>query len=908
MKHYYFKTLLLFFTVLFCTVNISAQTNKSLWTKISKNNVSRTELVIRKSEPSKASYFKLDINGLKNILRNAPKRKGFTGVSNVIVSFPNADGSLESYRILEAPVLHPTLQAKHPNLQSYIGQSIDSPSTIIRFSITPQGLHTMTLSSNKGAQFIDPYSKGNNSYIIYSKKDLPRLKDEFICGVTDAISANKNNRLDFESAKNANDGILREYDLALAFTIEYADFHVQAAGAGGDTEDAKKDVVLAAMMVTMVRVNGIFERDLSVRMNIIVNNKDIIFINSDSFDNNDAINLIGESQFEINAAIGAANYDIGHTFSTGGGGLASNGVCIDAIKARGITGSSAPVGDAYDIDFVAHEIGHQFGANHTFNGNTGNCAAPNRNASTAYEPGSGTTIMAYAGICSPQNVQSNSDAYFHQASLLEIWTYISGTSCADETATGNGAPTAIAGNDYTIPISTPYKLSGNSTDTEAINTHTYTWEQYDLGDAGLPMEGDLSEGPLVRTFEGTTDPVRFIPRLADVISNGGISTTWEKLASISRAINFQLTVRDNDIAGGQTDSDGMLITTDTSAGPFSVTSQASTGISWPVGSTQTVTWDKANTDLAPVNTANVNIWLSTDAGLTFAVPLATGVPNNGSYEISSVPNNIGPFCRVMVEGANNIFYNVNTVNFAVGYSVITTCNQYPSTNPAQAIDDNGGGFTQTDGISVPLSVTITDINIGVNISHTRIGDLLLAVLSPDGNQISLINPGDCGNENDLILKFDDDGDTFDCANSGTNQVFQSFQESLSLLNGEESSGTWTLGVGDFAAGQTGTLNSWYVEVCTTAINPLGLDEFDLDSFSIFPNPNNGEFTVRLNSNSSENIKMSVYDIRGRRVFDNIYRNTSNFNEVINLGSVQSGLYILKVTDGNKSGTKKIIIK
>jgi len=290
------------------------------------------------------------------------------------------------------------------------------------------------------------------------------------------------------------------------------------------------------MIVTMNRVNGVFENELSVTMTFVANNKDVIFINSDNFTNDDASLLIDESQVEIDALIGDASYDIGHTFSTGGGGLAQ---------------LTAPIGDSYDIDFVAHEMGHQFGAPHTFNGSTGGCGS-NRTASNAYEPGSGSTIMAYAGLCGAQNVQSQSDAYFHQKSLQMMWNNIifGASNCAAQIVTGNTAPIAEAGPNYTIPISTPYKLTGSATDVDGLGTLTYTWEQYDLGPAGVPTE-TTAEGPLVRSYLGTNNPVRYIPRLPDFLATGG-STLWEKLPAINRELNFRLTVRDNDNRGGQT--------------------------------------------------------------------------------------------------------------------------------------------------------------------------------------------------------------------------------------------------------------------------------------------------------------------------------------------------------------------
>ncbi len=665
MKLIYTKINFLFVFVLVLPLFLNGQNNRSIWTKISKEEASRGELLLRRSQPIKADYYNLDISALKNNLNSAPLRSANQN-SNVIISLPNADGSMENYRVLEASVMHPDLQARHQNIRSYVGQGVENPANLVRFSVTPQGLHTMKFSAQGGVEIIDPYSRTNNTYVAYKKADLPWPNEGFECGFVNQIPDSLADMGDL-SQRNADDGNLREYRLAIATTIEYAQYHWQAAGlTSGDTEADKKAAVLAELNVLMTRVNGIYERDLSITMTLVGNNEDIIFIDSDNFSNSNAGTLINESQSEIDAIIGSANYDIGHTASTGGGGLAGLGVvCIGGNKARGITGLPTPVGDVYYVDYVSHEMGHQFGANHSFNGSTGNCAGGNRNSSTAYEPGSGNTIMAYAGICAPQDVQPTSDAFFHQVSLFEIWNYVStggGSSCPTTTPTGNLAPTAQAGPSYTIPISTPYMLVGSSTDGDGISTHTFTWEEYDLGPAGAPTE-TTATGPMVRSFEGTTDNVRYIPRLSDIIASGGVSTTWEKLPSISRDMDFKLTVRDNDSRGGQIAVDDMTVTTSDTAGPFVVTSQT-TNETWNVGSTQTVTWDVAGTDSGAVNTPNVDIFLSTDGGLTFPNTVATSVPNTGSASVTVPSVGASSTVRIMVVGSGNIFFSVNSTNFS----------------------------------------------------------------------------------------------------------------------------------------------------------------------------------------------------------------------------------------------------
>tara|TARA_R110002049_G_scaffold65035_1_gene171000 strand:+ start:138445 stop:141168 length:2724 start_codon:yes stop_codon:yes gene_type:complete len=907
MKQLDLKFLLLSLIISLVSLSAYAQKTDQLWTKATKERAIKGQQLFRKSLPNKKAFFQLDVTQLKSKLQTVSKASN----SSAIVSFPNVDGTLESYRVEEASIMTPSFQAKHTNMRSYVGQSIENPEATIYFSITPKGLHTMTLSSKNGTQFIDPYTSDSNTYIVYSKKDLPELKDISKCLTPDNYTEATNKSGSTKSLLNANDGKLRTFRLALASTVEYSTFQINEAGVGSGTDTEKKDAVRAAMVVTMTRVNGIFKRDLSLQMELIDNDAIIFLAENDGFTNNNANALIGESQTVINNTIGAANYDIGHTFSTGAGGVAElASTCNNSLKARGVTGQPSPVGDAYDIDFVAHEMGHQLGAPHTWNGDTGNCQTAEWNSSNAYEPGSGSTIMGYAGICAPQNIQAKADAYFHQKSLQMIWANITtgNSTCANASAvlSGNSVPTAEAGLSYTIPVSTPYKLTGYSTDVDGTSTHTYTWEQYDLGTSGtrgLPNESNTS-GPLVRSFEGTNNTSRQIPRLADLrFSNG--STAWEKLASVSRPINFQLTVRDNDTRGGQTATDNMTVTTDASAGPFEITSQ-NAYVSYPKGSTQTITWDVANTDVSPVSTTSVNIYLSTDGGLTFPTLLLSGTANDGTESITFPTGVTAPFCRIMVEAVDNIFFAINSTDFALGYTIATTCNQYSGgTNLPLSIPDNGSGFS-TSNINVNESTTITDVNVGVNISHPYQGDLQVALISPQFTQVNLMTQNVCGNGN-LVVTFDDNANLIDCSNTESNEVYQP-QNPLSTFNSENPLGNWTLGVVDLASNDTGTLNSWYLELCTTTItlgNPEPLEFADL---KIFPNPSKGEFTVALNNVSGSDISIEVLDISGRKIFKNNYSNDGDFNKKITLNHVQSGLYLLNISDGERKSTRKIVVE
>ncbi len=894
------KSYLIISITIFClgyTLSSKAQNGKpDLWTSVSSLKAKQENQIFRKSNPIKESFFKLDLQRLKNEVSNVGLR--FQGVASELI-FPNVNGEMKRYLVSETPIMHKDLQSKYPEIRSYSGQGIDRPSETISFSITPKGFHGMILGTKNGTQFIDPYSEESNIYTVYAKSDLNNENKDFECGVIDPLLLDKEDIRDL--ARNANDGTLRDFRLALACTGEYATFH------GGTIGSA-----LAAMNVTMTRVNGIYKRDLSVTMTIIPTNTAIMFLSgaTDPFNNDNANVLIGQSQTEIDARIGNANYDIGHTFSTGAGGLAALGsTCVDGSKAAGVTGLSQPIGDAFDIDFVAHEFGHQFGAPHTFNGTQGNCAGGNRTASNAYEPGSGTTIMAYAGICGSDNVQNNSDAYFHQKSLQMMWDHItsSGACPISAIATGNSTPTSEAGLNYTIPSGTPYKLTGSSTDADGTGSHTYTWEQYDLGPAGLPTETTFS-GPLVRSFEGTDSPIRYIPRLPDLLFTGG-STTWEKLSTISRAINYRLTVRDNDTRGGQTAVDNMTANVIASAGPFLVTSQGTDQIVWTPGETETITWNVAGTTANGINTANVNILLSTDEGITFDTVLASNVPNDGSHDII-VPNITEPRCRIMVEGVGNIFFNLNNSFFAIGdYSYVSTevCDDYLF-NAGITIVENAGSYTGY-GLNIPDSYTITDVDINVNITGPNNGDIFHAIRGPwQAMGVQQLANGVCPGTSNQNLTFDDEGNAVNCAstNNGDNVIPA---QPLTFADGQNSAGDWIFFITDVNVdGTTSTLNTVTITVCRQETIPvLSVDEEVLENLAIYPNPNSGEFNVAFNPKSGEAITIDVYDIRGRAIYSKRYEATNRFEEVIRLNKAQSGVYLLNISDGSQKITKKIIV-
>nr|WP_321221219.1 immunoglobulin-like domain-containing protein [uncultured Psychroserpens sp.] len=633
--------------------NFAMSQSKTLWQRQSIDNT--TKIKTSKQDLPKNQIFSLDLEGLKEILINVPQRGQFTKSSNTIIKFPNSEGSFESFRIVEASNLSPELQERYPNIKSYSGQGVEDPSATIRFSISPLGFQSMALSASKPATFIESLTKDGALYSVYKRADKINFNDDFECEVTESMNNSMNGNSSY--MRNADDSILRTYRLAVSATGEYTNYH------GGT-----KALALSAINATMTRVNAIYETDFNVTMILVGNTDDVIYTNTNSDPyGNSTSGYNNQLQSTLTNVIGEANYDVGHLFAN----LQNNGnagcigcVCVNGQKGSGWTSHTVPEGDPFDVDYVAHELGHQFGGNHTwtFGGNEG--------TNVQMEPGSGSTIMGYAGITGSTDVQSNSDPYFHAVSIEQITDYIKTTSCQTNTNTGNAVPNVNAGSNYTIPRGTPFVLEGSATDANSGDILTYCWEQFDENNASSTNPNvNSTSGVAFRSFSPTTNTDRYLPRLS-TIKTGATAWQWEAVPNVSRSINFRLTVRDNRPGGATNNSDDMQVTVNASAGPFVVNSP-NTNVTWNAGTTQTVTWNVAGTTGNGVNAANVDIFLSIDGGDTYPIVLATGVSNDGSHNIV-VPNNQGNQNRIMVRGSNNIFFDISNSNFTIAGQVV--CN------------------------------------------------------------------------------------------------------------------------------------------------------------------------------------------------------------------------------------------
>jgi hypothetical protein len=574
----------------------------------------------------------------------------------ITLALPRPDGGFSEFTLIDSRTMPQDLAERYPGIISLAGS--DGAGRNVRVDSSPRGFQAMVFDLD-GVWIVRPETLGGGDrYLSFHRADLTVPGQAFQCGVHgDALDASGKSLLGTPKPMTLTGATMRNYRAAVAANHNYV-----AAVGGGTVEGG-----LAAVVQAMNRVNQVYETELAVHMTLIANNDTIIYptVAGDPYSN--GTGALNQNQTNLDSVIGTANYDIGHVFTTGSGGVAGLRVtCVNGQKARGTTGMGNPTGDGFYIDYVAHEIGHQFGGNHTFNSQTSSCGGGNREGPAAYEPGSGSTIMAYAGICASDDLQPHSDPYFHAKSLAEIDSWIDGTggNCTVETPNPDAAPvidTASLATNLTIPARTPFALTGNATDGDA-DVLSYNWEQYDLGSATTLGQGDIGNGPIFRSFNATIDSTRHFPRLSTIL--GGPPAKGEALPTTTRDLNFRLTVRDNLAIGGRTQSADIVLHVNNGAGPFQVT-QPNTAVSWASGDLQTVSWDVANTSNAPVNCAAVDIDLSSDGGQSFDQALASAAPNNGSAQITVPVLASTTQARVRVSCASNVFLDISDVNFSI---------------------------------------------------------------------------------------------------------------------------------------------------------------------------------------------------------------------------------------------------
>lgn len=634
--------LVLSITMVFLSFSGAAQTN--YW-KISDLSSAEERNVLERFTVDKATAYTLEETTFKKQLIPLVEGKG----NAQIVYFPDEKGVAVPFEVREASTFSKELAEKYPEIKSYKGVSTRNDGRRIRFSVSHKGIQSMMSTADRGgAVFME---KGtNNTYVLYHAKDRS-AKDMFVCKTVAQIPELDN----LSVSRPVNDQVLRKYRLAVAASGEYTNYH------GGTKIDA-----LAAINATVTRINEILENDLAVTLELIGTTDNVIYTDAatDPFTGG----LSSQTQNTLDTVIGDANYDIGHLFNQQNNALDGNAGFVGAVCRSGRKGSaystfSRPEGDAFAIDLVAHEMGHQLGANHTF-------SHISEGTPVQVEPGSGTTIMGYAGITQENDVAEMSDDYFHYVSIVQINDYLQTVSCGEVINLVNTPPNLTTTPNYTIPKGTAFVLEGIASDADTTDVLTYAWEQTDAAIVTQATFGPTNPvGALFRSLPPTTVSSRYFPKLERILAGNltetspDVNDAWETVSLVERELNFALTVRDNSLEGGQLASDELSIFVSNDAGPFMVTSQ-DTAIAYDAGEVQTVTWDVANTNVAPVSATTVDIFLSTDGGQSFPITIAENVINDGSHEfvVPAIPTTNA---RLMVKASNSIFLAVNTVGFSI---------------------------------------------------------------------------------------------------------------------------------------------------------------------------------------------------------------------------------------------------
>lgn len=644
--------------------------------------------------PPETPRFILNIPAIKAQLAAAPEEFPVDPVPQAhpcIIELPLPDNTSTRFYVTDSPVMAPRLARAYPEIKTYKVRGVDTPALSGRIDLTHQGFHAQ-ISGPGGQWYIDPVLHLDpRFYTAYRRSDLARAlvrpPNAFRCGCPGCGDDQPTKRANHPGrggalgpaiigeepvvpeppgapeipgvpespaapeTPEAPSGIeLRTFRLAVTATGEYTQFH------GGTVADG-----LAATVTGINRVNDMYERDLAVRLLLVENNDQLIYTDADT-DPFGLGDLFQENTDTINQIIGVENYDIGHNVNQQIGGLASlDAICSVTSKANGYSGDRFPINDPFWIDYVSHEIGHQFGALHTFNGTVGNCSGFNREGQSAFEPGSGSTIMAYAGICGSDNLQMNTDPYFHAQSIAEIQRTIDlFGACSVNIPTTNQPPVVNAGDDIAIPFGTPFTLTATATDENDGDLLTYCWEQFDLGPAQALDAADNGSSPLFRSLEPTPSPTRTFPRLATILAN--TPDPQEELPNQGRMMRFRCTARDNQTGGGGTAFDDIQVNVVSTAGPFRLlTGNTPTTLF----EDETIRWDVAGTDLPPIDAQTVNILLSIDGGATFPIVLAESATNNGAAQVV-MPDVETNAVRIKIEATDNVFFDINDVDIEIG--------------------------------------------------------------------------------------------------------------------------------------------------------------------------------------------------------------------------------------------------
>ncbi len=674
--------ILILFAVSLITNSIIGQ---SFFTTIDDANVLLRSDQERTIVPNHYQALTLDIQGIKDYLGEAPNELDGDRVSQELsLKVPMPDGSFKTFMMYEAPTMMEEISARYPNIKSYKGYGRSNDFENLRISLNKKGFYASIRTTN-GTVYIDPYSTNTTTnYISYFVKDheVQLESHQMACGTTQDPESILDELKDIEVQGGQETNVtlrgdnipLRQYRLAIACTGEFGQIRL-------DLEE-----VLADINTSVNRLNQIFENDLSIRMILVDGNDQIIYedpqtdpyVIPTNFPAGQGTGrwLLTRNTGVLNNTIGVGSYDLGHIYhracSDVGGVAFLGSICGDS-KGGGVTCHASSNLEFNTVSIAAHEMGHQLGSPHSFNNCTGD---GNESLPNGFEPGSGTTIMSYAGLCGSNNVQNGNDDYYHVGSLNSIYrtTRDGAETCAEEINIDNHSPDVQL--DYTngfyLPIGTPFILTGDASDEDG-NNMTYSWEQMNTGPLS-PLGAPFGNSPAFRVFYPDENKTRIFPRPNFLLGNN--SSSSEVLAESSRDYTFQFVVRDNNPEGGTVSWDEVSFFASAVGGPFLVTSNNASEV-MTAGDQHMVTWDVAGTDLAPINCQNVNIYISYDSEINTdllsddLVLLAVNTPNDGSQSVI-IPARTTTRARIVIRAADNIFFDVSDRNNEVAESSVPT--------------------------------------------------------------------------------------------------------------------------------------------------------------------------------------------------------------------------------------------
>ncbi len=652
------------------------------WKPITEINLNQAHFSERTIIPDHYDIYEIDIEGFKQALNKAPLDDRRTTIeSGITIELPMPGGKIERFKTVYSPVMHPVLAAKYQDIKSFRAVGIDNPYLAARFNYGPQGLRA-AIKTETTQIYIDNYSDNNpNYYITY---DVSDHHEELPAGVAFCGGHEDASELmdlygngEYELRTPGEEVMLRKYRLAMACTGEFGQIKGSKAAA------------IESIVQGSNRVNLTLELEAAITFELIANNDDLVFTDPATDPYSDAHlgrEILQQNTGVLNSIVGINSYDVGHVF---------NRVCTDGIAGvaslASICGNSKGAGVScvgnsnitnFMVQVTIHEVGHQFGAAHTWS-LCSEGSADQLATGTAYEPCSGNTFMSYAGVCAgANNLASGNDDYYHVASLEQMYIFSqvgNGNMCAEIIPTGNHVPNVFVDyeNGFYIPSSTPFELTGRATDDDG-DALLYCWEQHDNGgllECGVP----IGNSPAFRSYPPNPSPTRYFPALEKILNN--TNDRSEVLIDYSRSLEFYFTVRDLSPTGNSlADWDAVDFNVTINAGPFFMTNMNDENEFLEVGNAHEITWDVANTDAAPVNCSHVDVLLSTDGGFTFPYTVLKNTENDG-VESFIVPNFTGTNCRLKIIASDNIFFDINNEAFTIVepsepdfyYSVSNTC-------------------------------------------------------------------------------------------------------------------------------------------------------------------------------------------------------------------------------------------